>query len=65
MVNNPPANAGDTVPPLIQEDPTSSRVTKPVHHSYRAGTPEPESRDKRSDHSAKPTRSSEDPGSQK
>ena len=27
---NPPANVGDTV----QEDPTCSRTTKPVHHNH-------------------------------
>ena len=34
VVKNPPANAGDTVRALVQEDPTCSRATKPVRHNY-------------------------------
>ena len=34
VVENPPANAGDTVRALIWEDPTCRGATKPMHHSY-------------------------------
>ena len=34
VVKNPPANAGDTVRALVQEDPTCRGATKPVHHNY-------------------------------
>ena len=34
VVKNPPANAGDTVRALVQEDPTCCRATKPVCHNY-------------------------------
>ena len=35
VVENPPANAGDTrVPSLIQKDSTCHGATKPVHHNY-------------------------------
>ena len=34
VVNIPPANVGDMVQPLIQEDPTFCGATKPVYHNY-------------------------------
>ena len=34
VVKNPPANAGNTVQSLVQEDPTCRRTTKPVHYNY-------------------------------
>ena len=34
---------GTQVPALVREDPTCRRATKPMHHNYRACTPEPES----------------------
>ena len=36
VVKNPPANAGDTVRALDQEDPTCCGATKPMHHNYWA-----------------------------
>ena len=34
VVNNPPANAGDTVQALVQEDPTCCGARKPMCHNY-------------------------------
>ena len=34
VVKNPPANVGDMVQSLIQEDPTCCGATKPVGHNY-------------------------------
>ena len=34
VVKNPPANAGDTVRSLLQEDCTHRKATKPTHHNY-------------------------------
>ena len=34
VVKNPPANAGDMVQALVQEDPTCHGATKPVSHNY-------------------------------
>ena len=34
VVRNPPANVGDRVQSLVQEDPTYHRATKPVYHNY-------------------------------
>ena len=41
VVKNPPANAGDTVWSLGQEDPTCRGATKPVRHNYWACALEP------------------------
>ena len=40
-VKNPTANSGDTVPSLIQEDPTCCGATKPIHHNCWACAPLP------------------------
>ena len=34
VVKNLPANAGDMVRSLVQEDPTCRGATKPMHHNY-------------------------------
>ena len=34
VVKNPPANAEDTVLPLVQENPTCCGAAKPVSHNY-------------------------------
>ena len=34
VIKNLPANAGDTVQSLVQEDPTCRRATKPMRHNY-------------------------------
>ena len=34
VVKNPPANAGDMVRTLVQEDPTCRGATKPVRRNY-------------------------------
>ena len=38
---NLPANAGDSICILIQEDPTCRRATELVHHKYSASALEP------------------------
>ncbi|KAB0373779.1 hypothetical protein FD755_014035, partial [Muntiacus reevesi] len=43
VVKNRPANAGDTIRSLIQEDPTCCRATEPGPHSYGAHALEPRS----------------------
>ena len=42
VVNIPPANVGDMVQPLIQEDPTCCGATKPAYHNYWACDLEPQ-----------------------
>ena len=34
VVKNSPANVGDMVQSLIQEDPTCCGATRPVYHNY-------------------------------
>ena len=41
VVKNPPANVGDMVQSLIQEDPTCCGATKPMHNNYWACDLEP------------------------
>ena len=41
VVKNPTANAGDTFPSPVQEDPTCCGATKPRHHNYWACAPLP------------------------
>ena len=43
VIKNPPANAGNTVRSLIQEDPTCHGATKPVCHNYWACALQPAS----------------------
>ena len=44
VVKNPPANAGDVVQSLIQEDRTCRGVTKAMSHNYQACALQPGSR---------------------
>ena len=39
VIKNLPANSGDMVRSLVQEDPTCPGATKPVHHNYRTCVP--------------------------
>ena len=39
MVQNLPANAGDMVQSLVQEDPTCGRATKHMHHNLLSPCP--------------------------
>ena len=41
VVESPPANAGDTVRFLIQEDPTYQGGAKPMGHNYQSHALEP------------------------
>ena len=68
VAKNPPANAGDWVQSLVQEDPTCHGATKPASHNYRAQVPqllkptrlEPVLRNKRSHRNKKPVHHNEE-----
>ena len=56
MVNNPPANAGDTgsIPDPERKDPTCCGITKLVHHNYGACALDSVLRNKKSQLNEKP-----------